>query len=64
MENFMIYLESLAKQSGIAHWIFALMFNFVFLFFLYGFARIVSILVVKWMPDGKLRRFLLQRSPD
>lgn len=64
MENVMIYLENLAKQSGIANWVFALMFNTIFLLLLYGFARILSILIVKWMPDGKLRRFLLQRSPD
>lgn len=57
-------LEQWANQSGIASWMFALLFQFLFLFAIYGTARIISILVVKWMPDGKLRRFLLQRSPD
>lgn len=57
-------LEQFANKSPIASWMFALLFAWFFYFALYGTARIISILIVKWMPDGKLRRFLLQRSPD
>lgn len=64
MESWLIYLEGLAKQSGIANWLFALLFSWVFLIVLYGTARILSMLIVQWMPEGKLRRWLLQRTPD
>lgn len=64
MESWLVYLEGLAKQSGIANWLFSLLFVWLFLIVLYGTARLVSILIVKWMPEGKLRRWLLQRAPD
>lgn len=64
MESWLVYLEGLAKQSGIANWLFSLLFVWLFLIVLYGTARLASILIVKWMPEGKLRRWLLQRAPD
>lgn len=64
MWDLLVQFESWAKQSGINNWMFAVMFQFVFLFLLYGFARLLSMLIVKWMPDGKLRRLLLKKSPD
>lgn len=64
MENVMVYLEGLANQSGVAAWVFALVFKFVAVIALYGFARLLAMLIVKWMPDGKLRRALLKKAPD
>lgn len=64
MIDWLNYFETWAKQSGINNWMFAVAFQFFFLFLLYGFARLLSMLIVKWMPDGKIRRFLLQKAPE